>query len=276
MYFDYHAHSEFSDDSTYKMKDVIDDAIALGIEELCFTDHVDYGVKDDHDTFPRKHNRGTIEILNVDYPRYFKKIAELKERYASKIVIKTGLEFGIQTHTIKDFQKLYDTYDLDFVILSIHQVEDKEFWDDSFQKGRTQKEYNDLYYKELYDVIKEYKNYSVLGHLDVIKRYDKEGIYPFAYNKDIIAEILKVIIADGKGIELNTSSKRYGIDDTMPSRDILRLYMDLGGKIITLGSDSHNKEHLGTYIKEGMRIIKDMGYEKIYTFDRMVPIAHKL
>ncbi len=276
MYFDYHVHSEFSDDSTYKMEDVIDDAIALGIEELCFTDHVDYGVKDDHDTFPRKHNRGTIEILNVDYPRYFKKTAELKERYASKIVIKTGLEFGIQTHTVKDFQKLYVTYDLDFVILSIHQVEDKEFWDDSFQKGRTQKEYNDLYYKELYDVIKEYKDYSVLGHLDVIKRYDKEGIYPFEYNKDIIAEILKVIIADGKGIELNTSSTRYGIDDTMPSRDILRLYIDLGGKIITLGSDSHKKEHLGTYIKEGMRILKDMGYEKIYTFDRMVPIAHKL
>ena len=44
---DYHVHTAFSDDSDYPMEQVVRDAIALGLEELCFTDHVDYGIKTD-------------------------------------------------------------------------------------------------------------------------------------------------------------------------------------------------------------------------------------
>jgi histidinol-phosphatase (PHP family) len=81
-------------------------------------------------------------------------------------------------------------------------------------------------------------------------RYDQYGDYPFNKTKDLITKILKMVIADGKGIEINTSSFRYGLTDLIPSRDIILLYKKLGGKIITIGSDSHKQEHLDQRIME--------------------------
>ncbi|MGN1181818.1 MAG: histidinol-phosphatase HisJ family protein, partial [Faecalibacillus sp.] len=186
------------------------------------------------------------------------------------------MEFGMQMHTIDKFQKLFQRYPFDFIILSVHQVEDKEFWTQDFQKGRTQQEYNERYYQEMLDLVQSYKDYSVLGHMDLIVRYDKQGSYLFAKIKPMIEKILKVIIADGKGLEINTSYHRYGLSDMTPSRDILKLYKELGGQIITIGSDSHKKEHLGAYIEEAKEELKKMGFEYFCTFEKMKPIYHKL
>lgn len=273
MYCDYHVHTVYSDDSDYLMEDVVKDAIDLGIKEICFTDHVDYGIKVDHE---EKEKARAPHLLNVNYPIYFDEIKTLSKKYKDEITIKAGLEFGVQTHTIFDFEKVFNTHPMDFVILSCHQVEDKEFWTQDFQKGRTQKEYQERYYQELFDVVQTYKNYSVLGHLDLINRYDENGAYPFEKVKDIITKILKTVIADGKGIEINTSSHRYGLSDLTPSRDILKLYKDLGGTIITLGSDTHKKEHLGAYIEETKDELKKLGFEYYCTFEKMEPIYHKL
>lgn len=276
MFADYHVHTEFSDDSRYPMEDVIRDAVKMGMDEICITDHVDYGVKVDWDCGQEIQYRKGDPLANVDYPRYMEKIRALKEEYQGKITIRTGMEFGVQMHTIPEFEALFARYPFDFIILSIHQVEDKEFWTQDFQRGRTQKEYNERYYQEILDVVKAYKNYSVLGHLDLIKRYDEAGIYPFENVKPMIEEILKIVIADGKGIELNTSFHRYGLSDSMPSREILKLYRELGGEIITIGSDSHKPEHLGAYIDEGHEILKSLGYKQFCTFENMKPIFHDL
>ena len=242
MFADYHVHTEFSDDSRYPMEDVIRDAVKMGMDEICITDHVDYGVKVDWDCGQEIQYRKGDPLANVDYPRYMEKIRALKEEYQGKITIRTGMEFGVQMHTIPEFEALFARYPFDFIILSIHQVEDKEFWTQDFQRGRTQKEYNERYYQEMLDVVKAYKNYSVLGHLDLIKRYDEAGIYPFENVKPMIEEILKIVIADGKGIELNTSFHRYGLSDSMPSREIL----------------------------------KSLGYKQFCTFENMKPIFHDL
>ena len=86
-------------------------------------------------------------------------------------------------------------------------------------------------------------------------------------DKDIVSKILKQVIRDGKGIEVNTSSHRYGLDDLMPSRDILKHYYQLGGTIITIGSDSHQPDHLGAYIKETRKELKEIGFKYYCTFD---------
>ncbi len=274
-YEDYHVHTAFSDDSVYEMEDVVKDAISKGMDEICFTDHVDYGIKLDWDEGKEIVYRDGMPLANVDYPKYFEKIKELREKYP-QITLKQGMEFGMQVHTIDRYQKLYDRYDFDFIILSCHQVEDKEFWTQDFQRGRTQQQYNERYYQEILDVITKYKDYSVLGHLDLIVRYDENGVYPFEKLKPIITKILKQVIADGKGIEVNTSSHRYGLSDLQPSRAILKLYKELGGTIITIGSDSHKKEHLGAYIQDTKEELKKLGYTHYCTFDKMQPIYHEL
>ena len=267
---DYHVHTIFSDDSEYLMEQVVRDAIAKGINEICFTDHVDYGIKKDWD------ESDGVEITNVNYPLYFETYQKMKQLYGEQISLKLGLEFGMQTHTIASYEKLFAKYPFDFIILSVHEVEDKEFWTQDFQKNRTQQEYNERYYEELLYVAQHYHNYSVLGHLDLITRYDKAGIYPFEKVKPIITEILKTVISDGKGIEINTSCHRYGLKDLTPSRDILKLYHDLGGRVITIGSDSHKPEQLGAYIDEAKEELKRLGFEEFCTFDRMEPVNHIL
>lgn len=276
MFADYHVHTEFSDDSVYPMEQVVKDAIAMGMREICFTDHVDYGIKEDWDSPHPIEYRGEEPLANVDYPAYVSKIRELQYLYNDEIEIKLGLEFGVQKHTIPKYEALFAKYPFDFIILSIHQVDDKEFWTQDFQKGRSQKECNERYYEEMLNVVSTYHNYSVLGHMDLIARYDPYGLYPFEKVKAIISEILKVIIRDGKGLELNTSYHRYGLQDVTPSINILKLYRELGGEIITIGSDSHKPEHLGTYFGEAKEILKNLGFRSFCTYEKMRPIYHEL
>lgn len=288
MLVDYHLHSEFSDDSTEPMEKQIEQGIRIGLAEMCFTDHVDYGIKKDWDEDSIEWREGKDEftgeikrtaVANVYYPEYFAKLYRMKKIYGNQITIKNGLEFGIQTGTVKAFEKLYQTWQdqLDFILLSMHQVDNKEFWNQAFQEGKTQQEYNERYYQEILAVQKVFKNYCCLAHLDMLVRYDKAGRYPFDKVKDLIAEILKQAIADGKGIEINTSSFHYHLDDTTPSRDILRLYKDLGGKIVTIGSDAHETKHLGDHVDEAQRILRDeIGIPEFCTYDKMTPVFHKI
>ena len=289
MLADYHLHCEFSDDSKEPMENQIAQGIKLGLNEMCFTDHVDYGIKRDWDDPKGILWRGGDGVsasaddrepmANVNYPQYFAKLHVMKKRFEDQITIKQGLEFGIQTCTLDDFERLYEKYveELDFTLLSMHQVDNKEFWTGDFMAGKTQKEYNEKYYQEIYDVQKQFKHYACLAHLDLLVRYDPAGIYPFEKVKDIIAEILKLAIADGKGIEVNTSSWHYGLKDTQPSRAILKLYKDLGGTIVTVGSDGHSTKYLGDHIQDAYNILKDeIGISEICTFDHMVPTFHKI
>ena len=282
MYADYHVHTEYSDDSLYPMEEVVKDAFRLGLDEICFTDHVDYGIKPDWDgPEPIVWRRGgsgepdKIPLANVDYPRYEAEIRKLQEKYRGQITLRMGLEFGMQVHTIPLYEKLFARYPFDFILLSVHQVEDKEFWNQDFQRGRTREEFNRRYYEELLALVRRYRHYSVLAHPDLITRYDSAGPWPFEKLRPILTEILKTVIADGKGIEVNTSCHRYGLKDLTPSRDILRLYRELGGTVLTIGSDSHKKEHLGAFIRETMDELKEMGFEQFCTFEGMKPVFHR-
>lgn len=282
MFADYHVHTEFSDDSVFPLNDVCALAIERGIDEICITDHVDYGVRPDWDEYRRDPSCAKMfegkPSINVDYERYFPAIAEARERFAPGLTVKTGMEFGVQSHTIDRFRALFDRHaaEWDFIILSIHQVGDKEFWDGAFQEGKTQEEYNMQHYEEMLRVVQGFDNWSVIGHVDHIKRYDPLGPWPDANIRDIVAAIFEEAIRRGKGIELNTSSVRYGLSDLTPSTEILRLYRDLGGRILTLGSDSHKPEHLGAHIPAMRERLRALGFDEFCTFDHMEPVFHKL
>ena len=116
----------------------------------------------------------------------------------------------------------------------------------------------------------------MLGHLDLIRRYDNAGDYPFEYTKPLIREILQIVIQDGKGIEVNTSSYRYGLNDLTPSEEILHLYRELGGTILTIGSDSHKPEQLGAHISDTRKRLKELGFRSFCTYAEMKPVFHEL
>ena len=90
---------------------------------------------------------------------------------------------------------------------------------------------------------------------------------------DQIEAILKCVVESGRGIECNTSR---GQGPWLPGRDILRRYRELGGEIITLGSDAHTPEFVGEGIREGQELLRECGFRYICTFRELKPIFHKL
>lgn len=261
MFADYHIHTSYSDDSECLMEDMIQKAILIGLEEISFTEHVDYGIRTD---------------LNCNYEKYFEEIKGMQQKYNGKLRIRAGIEFGVQLHTMSLFQKDFEEYPFDFIILSNHQIGDKEFWNYKFQEGKSQEEYQRAYYQAILDVVENFKDYSVLGHLDMIKRYDPAGDYPDEKVIRIVDQILRQVILDGKGIEVNTSSFRYGLKDLTPSRAILKRYRELGGTVITIGSDSHKMDHLGAYIEDVKLVLKEIGFRQFSTFEEMKPVYWEL
>ena len=266
----YHVHTGFSDDSTYPLERVALDAVRLNLDELCFTEHVDYGVKPEWNEPEGARFEDGHPVTNCPYEAYLAELDRVREELDGRITLRAGLELGVQTTTLAQNRALVKRLGnrLDFVICSIHQVENLEYWNGDFQRGRTQEEIHAAYYEEMLGVVEAFDGYSVLGHLDLIRRYDPFGDYPFERVRDVVAEILRRVIADGKGIEVNTSGIRYGLGDFQPRREILELYRDLGGTLVTVGSDSHEPGHLGSYLRLAYRELAELGFEGVCTYEK--------
>lgn len=263
--FDYHVHSHFSPDASMTMEEAIKAAIDKGITELCFTDHMDY----DYDG---KHN----DIL-LDYRGYFSAIDQYRQQYQDKITIKYGVEFGLQPHLTEVYRKDAVNHPFDFIICSIHAAAKSDLYSGNFFDNRQQLDAYHTYFNDLIEVINHFDHYSVVGHMDVIKRYGSyDMILPLAEYHGLVTGLLKTIIKKGKGIELNTSGIRYQLGDWHPSIDILKLYRQLGGEIITLGSDSHRTSHLAFDFPKALKTLWDIGFKYITTFDKMEPSFHSI
>lgn len=264
MFYDYHMHCNYSPDSKTPMKDMIEKSIELGLKEICFTDHVDYDIM-------------TLPDIIVDYDKYFDEIEFYKNKYATKISIKKGIEMGLQTQLLDRYSKEIKEHDFDFVIGSIHTIDRQELYPGDFHKGKTQHEAYEGYYKRLFEIVNMFNDYSVLGHLDLIKRYGKyDNVLDDSLFTEYLEAILKKVIENGKGIELNTSSFRYGLSDLTPSKNILQMYKDLGGEIITVGSDSHNPSQVAAKFEEVHEVLRTIGYKYVCRFDKMKPEFIKL
>lgn len=260
--FDFHMHSDFSEDCSTPMEATIESAIEKGFKKICFTEHVDYDYPDPDFTF------------DLDTEKYEEKIRQMRKKYADQITIKKGIEIGIQPHLFERYEKLLTENTFDFIICSMHASDRKDLHNGEFFEGRTPVEAHRFYYEELLHCVKHFDCYHILGHIDLVKRY-KALDYDENFH-DVIGEIFKTIIPKGKGIEVNTSGFAYGLHSAMPSRDILQLYYDLGGEIITIGSDAHKAEHVGHRFDEVLVQLSDIGFRYIATFAEGEPTFHEI
>ncbi|MBN1065977.1 histidinol-phosphatase HisJ family protein [Clostridium botulinum] len=264
IYYDYHMHCNYSADSQAPMEDMIEKSIELGLKEICFTDHVDYDVLGNPN-------------VKVDYDKYFEDIDFYNNKYKDKISIKKGIEMGLQTQVLERCSKEIKETNFDFVIGSIHTIDRNELFTGDFHKGKTQHEAYEGYYKSLLEIVNSYDDYSALGHVDLIKRYGNyDTILKDEIFSDYLEAILKKVIYSGKGIEINTSSFRYNLPDLTPSKNILKMYKDLGGEILTIGSDSHNPTQIATKFDYIHDALGSMGYKYICKFNNMKPEFIKL
>lgn len=263
--FDFHMHTDFSPDSSMTMAEAIETAIKKKLRIICFTDHVDYDFDGENNDF------------KIDYTDYFRHIEDMRKRYENKIEIRAGVEFGLQPHLADRYYKDIQSHPFDFIIGSIHSVAKTDLFTGIFFDKRDQRAAYEDYYKDLKSIVGNFQGYSVIGHLDVIKRYGGfDAILPFESCKDLVEDILITLIENGKGIELNTSGIRYKLGDYHPSADIIRLYHALGGEIITIGSDSHSPRQIAFDFDNALEFLRKAGFKYITTFQQLKPEFHKI
>lgn len=256
--FDSHVHTRFSSDSEANPKDYIELAIKKGMKGICFTDHNDFD-------FPLEEGK---VVFNLDFETYLKYMFELKEEYKDTFDIRIGLEQGL----MKSVARRVDEYDknkkLDFIIGSSHLVEGEDPYYPAFWEGRQVKETITKYYESTLENVKNCHNYDVYGHLDYIIRYapNKDEDYNWMDYYDYFYEILKLLIYQGKGIEVNTSGLKSGLKNPNPDINIVKLYKELGGEIITIGSDSHSVEYLGYEFDRVYNMLKELGFKYYSVF----------
>lgn len=260
--FDYHMHSSFSADCTIEMEEMVKGAIAKGLTEICFTEHIDYDYPDENFVF------------DFDKKKYAERISFLQQKYDGKITIKKGVEIGVQPHILSQYDLLTQEESFDCIICSMHTVQRKGLHFGEIFVGKTVEEASQMYYDELLYCVKNFKNYSILGHIDLIKRYAPELVDNDFH--DVLQEMFTILIPAGKGIELNTSGVRYGLPNGLPSDDVLKLYKNCGGEIITLGSDAHKPEDIAYQFKESYELLKSIGFKYVTTFDNQKPIFHAI
>lgn len=250
LYYDYHLHSNTSFDSKVETEDMVKRALELGMKEIIFTEHFEY--------------RKEKYLLPLpDLNKYKEKIEGLKDKYSEKIDIMCGIELGMQSDIKDEIEDKIKDYKFDFIIGSVHTVLRQDFAFPGYFDKFTKKKAYEIYFKELLNSVKVYENFDVVGHLDYIKRY-----YPFE-NKDmeykdygdIVDEIYKDLMKKGKGIEINSSGIKYGMNCVHPNYDFLKRYYELGGEIITLGSDAHDLKHVGLHFKEIISTLEEIGFK---------------
>jgi nicotinate phosphoribosyltransferase len=148
----------------------------------------------------------------------------------------------------------------------------------AFYKGKTEHEAYTEYFESILDNLHSGADFDVYGHIDYVVRYgpDKNKYYSYEKYADIIDAILKEIISQGKGIELNTAGFKYGLDHPNPTEDVLKRYHELGGEIITVGADAHKPEHVAYDFDKVSNILKDAGFMYYTVFENRVPAFIKL
>lgn len=260
--FDYHMHSDFSADCKVPMESMVQGAIEQGLSKICFTEHVDYDYPDE-----------TIHF-DVDFPKYNQELDRLCTQYGDVIDIRKGIEIGIQPHVLHQYEKLMAQEDFDFIICSMHTTDKKSLHYKEIFEGRTVEEAFQLYYDEYLYCIKNFKKFNVLGHVDLIKRYTDTPSKDLFH--DELTAIFQELIPNGQGIEVNTSGVRYGLSHALPSEDVLKLYKECGGEIITLGSDAHRVTELAFQFEESLKLLQSIGFKYITTFKEQHPTFHSI
>lgn len=261
MLWDTHMHTHFSGDSQAAPSEMADTAIQLGLGGICITDHLDYDYPEEPDLFL------------PDLPAYYNSIRKLQEEYQNTLPIRFGIEIGLQPHVVKKNQQVTKSYPFDFVIGSSHCVHGIDVYYPSFYEGRTEDQAYQEYFEAVLANIDSGADFDVYGHLDYIVRYgpNKNRFYSYEKYKDIIDEILRRLIAKGKGIELNTAGFKYGLGHPNPTEEILQRYRKLGGEILTLGADAHKPEHVAYDFRKVPQILKNAGFKYYTVFKKREP-----
>lgn len=253
---DSHIHTDNSFDSETPAELQVDRAHELGIEYITITDHCDI-----------------LEWSDEDIARSNAQAVELNKKYSDLTVLR-GIELGEPLQDLEGTSQALGLCEYDFVLCSLHNIRNEE---DFYFLHPTIDEAHELltrYFDELLEMV-QWNEFDSLAHLTYPLRYmigrEKLDIDMTAYHP-VIREILGALAANGKALEINTSGRRTDDGFLMPTAEYVKLFRELGGKYITLGSDAHVPEHLAVGMSDGIAAAKEAGFNCATIFVERKPV----
>ena len=262
---DYHVHTEISRDSSAPYYDMVMAEYAAGVRHLCITDHCD-----------------TVDWKTLGFWEPCREVArrerEMYETYIDRFPKDLHLRMGMELAEVHFHPELLPELVspdwLDFILGSFHITKEYgDFHEMDYRDPAFRAELWDIYLTGL-DTVAAYDYFDVMAHIGYWRRYAwQQGIdeaLTLEKHGDRVEQLLKTLIRNGRGIELNCSGIRDGCGP-FPSPEILRLYRSLGGEIITVGSDAHRPADAAKCVDTGLDILKDCGFRYITVFTKRRP-----
>lgn len=252
---DLHTHSSFSSDSDEPLLEMAKSASEKGLETLCLTEHMDMDYPD-----------GEFILDTESYRKELLRVRELTD-----IELLFGVELGLMDYLAPRIKTYAAAWDFDFIIGSSHLVDGQDpYYPEYFQKLGSR---NGVlrYFESILANIKATDCFDVYGHLDYVVRYSPEKRYDPIDHREIIDEILRLLIEKGKGIEINTAGIKSGLGYVHPHEFILRRYRELGGEIITVGSDAHDKSRVAADFDKAQSALTAAGFNYYAVFRERKP-----
>lgn len=258
--YDTHIHSGYSADSETPLSSQIGAAQEKGLRGLCLTDHMDYD-------FPP---------FQFDETAYKEELAACRERYPL-LWVGTGVECGLQPtdSVVAQNRALTAQEGWDFILGSVHFIDGQDPYYPSFWEGRNPAECVRRYLEILYESLCLFPDIDSLGHMDYVVRYAPAG---FCYSpeeyRDIMDEILKLLIQKDIALEVNASGLCSAVGCENPHPSVLQRYAQLGGELVTIGSDAHVPERIAGKFPVLEQHIKEAGFHQYVTYHRRKPVFH--
>lgn len=262
--FDSHVHSIQSHDGHSTLEELCARALDRGVMGVCVTDHFECD----------------IPSQQADIEKTLEEAVRLQEKNKGRIRLTRGVELG-QGHLLPETaSQVLDRLDFDFVLGSVHCADPgQDIGEINFNDpGVTVSQVLERYFQSSYQMAK-WGRFDVMAHLGYPERYiwGKYRIpVSFAPYEDVIQSTLKLLVETGKGLEVNTSGYRQGLGKTIPVLAILKRYYQLGGRIVTLGSDAHRAEDLAADFEVAMDILTGIGFEYFAFYREHQPVMLKL
>ncbi|MEN6372267.1 MAG: histidinol-phosphatase [Armatimonadota bacterium] len=254
---DYHVHSTYSGDSPTKLRDMCAKAVEIGIDEIVFTEHLDYTPTD-------------ISYGCLVYSKWMDEIAAAREEFSGRLTILSGVEVDYQEKYLPEIEDFLGSHELDFVLVSAHYVhgillEEHE----KYFPGKSEREAYLPYFEAALAAV-ETGFFDSLAHMDLCKRHGARYYGKFDLDRYLpqVEDILKALIRHDMALEVNTSGLRQAPGEIYPSLETLELYASLGGRKVTIGSDSHLVQHLGFGLSDGIKALKCAGIPEIARYRR--------
>ncbi len=256
-FIDSHIHSKYSFDGHDDIINICKEAYKNNLSAITITDHCDINLNSDINIL------SPLKLSNTD-------CIKAKALFKNKLSVYCGIELGQPLENISLATNILNSLTLDFTLLSLHNLPGKPdfYFFDNFIKENVSKMLHE-YFDQLINTIKCFNSFDSLAHLTYPLRYVylKSLIKPdLNLFIDKIDYILNLLIEKNKALELNVSGFAKGINTSLPGKNIIKRFNQLGGKYITLGSDSHNAYCVGNYINNGIDIIKSCGFDYITVF----------